>query len=83
MTRLKNKPAHYRGSMSDEEFNQLIHLQKDNYRTQIQDKTIADLRKYFVEGVKSHQTSYGKNKQAFYSRLVYYIRKWENQGLLK
>ena len=75
-------PSNYRGRIRAASFGRIIKEHRDYYRSQMTDPIGEALREYLVQGKASADTSYEGTRQAFRSRLIYYIAAWEKAGSL-
>lgn len=75
-------PLKYRGRIVAAAFDKIMRKHRRHYRSQATDRIAVALREYLVEGKPSAKTSYDGTRQAFRSRLIYYINSWEKSGKL-
>ena len=75
-------PSKYKGKIYAASFDRISKQHLKYYRSQTQNRTIEAIREYLVEGKSSKDTSYKGSRQAFRSRLIYYIGAWEKSNSL-
>ena len=75
-------PSKYQGQIRGKTFDRIIEKHRSHYRSQMTEHIAIALREYLVEGKPAAKTSYDGTRQAFRSRLIYYIAAWEKTGNL-
>jgi len=73
------KPSKYQGRIRASSFDRIARRQVSSYPSHATPEILLAIRQYLVEGLAPAKTSYKGTRQAFRSRLIYYINTWENK----
>tara|TARA_R100001530_G_scaffold92879_1_gene64472 strand:+ start:1208 stop:1468 length:261 start_codon:yes stop_codon:yes gene_type:complete len=73
------KPSKYQGKIRSASFDRIARRQVSSYPSHATPEIILAIRQYLVNGLPPAKTSYKGTRQAFRSRLIYYINVWENK----
>lgn len=75
-------PSKYQGRIRASSFDRIVKKHRKHYRSQTTHLVINAIREYLVMGLPTAKTSYMGTRQAFRSRLIYYITSWEGSKSL-
>jgi hypothetical protein len=73
------KPSKYQGRIRAASFDRIARRQVAHYPSHATPEILIAIREYLVSGLSPSKTSYKGTRQAFRSRLIYYINVWENK----
>jgi|TARA_R110000824_G_scaffold390794_1_gene588204 hypothetical protein len=73
------KPSKYQGRIRASSFDRIARRQVSSYPSHATPEILLAIREYLVKGLSPAKTSYRGTRQAFRSRLIYYINIWENK----